>query len=361
MKKLAALLLFLAPAVSEAEKIYFNGTDHKAGYYIVPDDLPEEGRKLWVAVDVHGAGGLRNDKAGPGLAKLLGPEPVIVIVPSFTDGYQAGDGKWAEQLIDNFKTVAENHEVHDRMFIRGHSGGAQFAHRFAFTEPKHVIGVSATSAGSWACAGGYGKISSRAKDIPFAIGCGEKDTALSVSGSAHNRIEWYRLFAEELEKSGFVVCGETWPGVGHGVPAGLYLASLKECFLLATQGIEPTSGKWKGDIGKLASERRREYGGPSAEASNRAATANHAELSAANRQIVSGNTPDVSATLRFLVKHPAPGWAELEQYAALKAHCKRTAEQYLKEKAAGGNPLAGAELENFRKVTKGLNLADQAP
>ena len=256
---MAVALVSQSPTV-DAGNVYFNGTDHKAGYYIVPDSVPDDDTKVWVVVDVHGAGGLRNDRGGPTLAKLLGPEPVIVIVPSFSSGYQAGDGQWAKQLIDNFETVRKSHAVHDRMFIHGHSGGAQFAHRFAFNEPKHVIGVSANSAGSWACDGGYGSISARAKDIPFSISCGEKDTAYSVPGLPHTRIEWYHVFAKELEKKGFVMVGDTWAGVGHGVPEKLYAAQLKECFLLATRGIVPTSGKWKGDVEKLAKARRRDYG-----------------------------------------------------------------------------------------------------
>ena len=166
--------------------------------------------------------------------QLLGPEPLIVIVPSFTDGYQAGDGKWAKQLIENFKEVAKKYQVHDKRFVHGHSGGGQFAHRFAFAEPRYVIGVSAHSSGSWACAGGYGKINKQAKNIPFAISCGKKDTALSTPDSAHTRIAWYKLFEAEMKKEGFDVDGRTWPGVGHGVPLKLMGEQLRECFLKAT-------------------------------------------------------------------------------------------------------------------------------
>jgi poly(3-hydroxybutyrate) depolymerase len=221
-------------AVSLGETVYFNGKDAKAGYYLVPENAPQNATKLWVAVDVHGAGGLRGEDRGKELMQLLGPEPLIVIVPSFTDGYQAGDGKWAKQLIGNFKEVAKNYPVHDKMFVHGHSGGGQFAHRFAFAEPGHVIGVSAHSSGSWACAGGHGKINNRAKNIPFAISCGEKDTALSTPDSAHTRIAWYKLFEAEMKKEGFDVDGRTWPAVGHGVSLKLVGEQVRECFLKAT-------------------------------------------------------------------------------------------------------------------------------
>lgn len=221
-------------AASAAETVYFNGKDAKAGYYLVPGNAPTDGTKMWVAVDVHGAGGLRGEDRGKELMQLLGPEPLIVIVPSFTDGYQAGDGKWAKQLIGHFEEVAKQHQVHDKMFVHGHSGGGQFAHRFAFAEPEHVIGVSAHSSGSWACAGGYGKINKRAKHIPFAISCGEEDSALSTPQSAHTRIAWYRLFEAEMKKEGFEVDGRIWPGVGHGVPLKLMGEQVRTCFLKAT-------------------------------------------------------------------------------------------------------------------------------
>ncbi len=219
-----------------AETVYFKGKDAKAGYYLVPDNMPKDATKVWVAVHVHGAGGLRGENSGKDLAKLLGPEPVIVIVPSFTDGYQAGDGKWAAQLIANFKEVQKKYKVQDKMFIHGHSGGGQFAHRFAFAEPKYVCGVSAHSSGSWACAGGYGKINKSAKKIPFAISCGEADKDLSYPGAPHTRIEWYRLFEKEMKKDGFDVDGRTWPGVGHGVSMKLMGEQVKACFVKATKG-----------------------------------------------------------------------------------------------------------------------------
>jgi len=249
-------LLLCAPQLA-ANTVYFNGKNSKGGYYIVPDKLPEDGTKVWVMVDVHGAGGLRGEGGGHGLAKLVAPELVIVIVPSFSDGYQAGDGKWAKQLVGHFKEVGKSYSIHDKLFVHGHSGGGQFAHRFAFAEPGYVVGISAHSSGSWACDGGYGKISNRAKGIPFTISCGEKDTALSYKDAKHTRLEWYKLFAAELEKKGFVFAGQTWPGVGHGVSLKLYGPQLKECFLLATRGVTPSSGKWKGDVRKIAREAAR--------------------------------------------------------------------------------------------------------
>lgn len=351
------------PQALRSETVYFNGKDFQEGYYLLPEKLPEDGAKLWVVVDVHGAGGLKREGRGPSLASLLAPGPVIVLVPSFTTGYQGGDGKWAEQLLANFEVIQKSHSVHDKMFVHGHSGGGQFAHRFAFEKPDSVVGVSAHSSGSWACSGGYGNISARAKGIPFTISCGENDTAYSVSGYPHTRIEWYRLFADELEKKGFVVAGQTWPGVGHGVSSKLYGPQLKECFLLATRGEIPASEVWKGPIETIAEDARQEHGGStttgSSSMSDRSATLTDADrkiLQAANEQISAGRAPDQEATLRFLVKYPAPAWAEEETLSVLKEHCRKAASAYLEQQDNAGTPLSGEGLEQFRRATEGLGL-----
>ena len=346
-------------AWAEIRTHYFNGSDHREGFYLIPDDLPNDGTKAWVAVDVHGAGGLKGEGGGKWLFDVLEPVPLIVIVPSFTSGYQAGDGEWAQQMIRNFKEVAKKYPVHDKMFLHGHSGGAQFVHRFAFNEPEYVIGVSAHSAGSWACDGGYGEISIGAKGIPFLISCGEKDTQFSVKDYPYTRIEWYKRFAAALEEKGFVVNPNIWPESGHSVNRKLYQDKLKECFLLGTHGMVPGSDGWKGDVEGLASKQRAKLGtfgiarAPFSPPSPRLDV-----LRAANRTIQSGKVPDPSATLRFLAGHPASSWADKEEFAALREHCERVATEYLKQRRESGNPLSGDALDRFRAATAGLTLED---
>lgn len=323
-------LILAFSSLLHAETVYFNGKDFKGGYAVVPDEMPKDGTKMWVIVDAHGAGGLRNEGMGHRLKKALEPAKVIFIVPSFTSGFQGGSGKWADQMIENFKLVQKRYSVHDKMFVHAHSGGGQFAHRFAFTQPKYVVGVSAHSSGSWACSGGYGTISTKAKGIPFAISCGEKDTKLSVASSAHNRITWYKLFNEEMKKKGFVVAGSIWPGAGHGVSTRQYTPQLKECFLLATQGVLPTSDLWSGeDLNKIAQAAQKEYG---------------------------TTAPDISATMRFLAKYPASLWVADEKLTPLKNHCKKSAESYLKEQKKAGTTMSGRALTQFKKATDGLEI-----
>jgi len=238
-------LAWMVPAVGLAqERLYFNGVDWKDGYALVPETPVARGDRYWVAVDVHGAGGLHNERLGVELMEILKPEPVIVIVPSFKDGYQSGSGDFANQLMENLKWVSRRHPVHMRMFIHGHSGGAQFAHRFAFAHPEMVSGVSAHSAGTWATGERFGDINPRARKIPFLISCGEKDTQKAFPESPMTRIEWYHEFVAQMKKQRFAFYATTWPDHGHGVPMSLYAAQLKECFLLATRGGKPVSEGW---------------------------------------------------------------------------------------------------------------------
>jgi hypothetical protein len=103
------------------------------------------------------------------------------------------------------------------MFLYGFSAGAQFVHRFAFNHPELVVGVSAHSAGSWAGVEGWGEINDKAKGIPFALTCGELDTTKAFDGKApYGRLDWMKVFAEDLKKRGFAVRTEVYPGVGHG-------------------------------------------------------------------------------------------------------------------------------------------------
>ncbi len=251
---IAACLSGTLHAALEIETTFFNGKDFKGGQLIVPKLPPEKAdTKRWVVVDICGVGGPKKDWFGRRLLKWLGEDKVIALAPVFTqpDSHLGGGGA-AQELIERFEAIKREHNVHDKMFLYGFSAGAQFAHRFAFKHPELVVGVSAHSAGSWSGVEGWGEINDKAKGIPFALSCGELDTTKAFNGTApYGRLEWMQVFAEDLRKRGFVVGTEVHPNVGHGGSADIHGPLMRECFLLATEGVVPESGKWKGDFERL--------------------------------------------------------------------------------------------------------------
>lgn len=206
-------------------------------YVYLPDQLDPE-KTYQLVVGVHGANG--NGKGAAGMASWAQRGDVIVIGPSFMlkpqgagmTYYQMGNGVHAEKLIKLFKQLSEEYRLRDKMFLHGFSGGSQFVHRFTMENPKYVCGVSAHSGGSWATRN-YGKISRRAKRIPFAISCGEKDTSLSTPDSPLGRLAWYKDFRDEIDSQKFTYIGDTWPDVGHRISHGAWSLAL-QCFQIAT-------------------------------------------------------------------------------------------------------------------------------
>ncbi len=187
-----------------------------------------------LVVGVHGAGGKGNGAAG--MKPWAERGDVVVIGPSFvTQGdrpYQSGDGIHAEKLIGLFETLKKTYKLRDKMFLHGFSGGSQFTHRFTMLNPQVVCGVSSHSGGSWAT-DNYGQMSAKAKEIPFAISCGEKDVAKSFPDAPFNRLEWYHRFEKEMADGKFCYIGGTWPGVGHNISAPAWDLA-KQCFQVAT-------------------------------------------------------------------------------------------------------------------------------
>ncbi len=202
--------------------------------FVYTPDPVVQGTTYQLVVGVHGAGGKGNGAAG--MKDWAKRGDVIVIGPSFvTRGektYQGGDGVHAEKLIGLFKDLKKKYKLRDKIFLHGFSGGSQFVHRFTMGHPEIVCGVSAHSGGTWAT-DGYGNINPSSKKIPFAISCGESDTAKAFPESPFNRLEWYGRFRDAIDKKGFRYIGATWPGVGHSISPGAWDLT-RQCFQLAT-------------------------------------------------------------------------------------------------------------------------------
>lgn len=201
-------------------------------YVYTPNKIDTD-KTYQLVVGVHGYRG--NGKGAGGKSSWAKKFDCIVIGPSFNDGYQGAPARDVKKLLKLVKEIGKKYKIHDKFFIVGHSGGAQFAHRFAMAEPRVLNGCCATSAGSWATEGGiFGSISGSAKKVPFYIGCGDKDTSLSVPNYPYNRLDWYRKFASQLEKRKFKVVKKEFKGKGHGLgAAGVAFAeqAYKECVL----------------------------------------------------------------------------------------------------------------------------------
>lgn len=139
-------------------------------------------------------------------------ERFVLICPTFELGYQTLDGGEDETLIAILDEVRGRYGTPKQAFVGGFSGGAQFAHRFAFARPERVTGVAAHSA-RW-----YDEPPARARGVPFLVTVGLEDAP---------RIEWARWFARRLERAGYEVKLVEIPGVGHALSEPAIQATLK--------------------------------------------------------------------------------------------------------------------------------------
>jgi poly(3-hydroxybutyrate) depolymerase len=161
-------------------------------------------------VFVHGTGG-----SGQIFIKLwrdyADTESFVLVCPTFPLGYQTLDGGEDEKLLAILDEVGQRYSIGTKAFVSGFSGGAQFAHRFAFAHPERTLAVAAHSAG-W-----YDPPPASARGVPFLVTVGLEDT---------KRIEWARWFVRSLEQAGYDVTLVEIPGVGHSLSAQAIEATL---------------------------------------------------------------------------------------------------------------------------------------
>ena len=186
-------------------------------------------KTYWLVVGVHGHRG--NGKGASGLAGWTTKGNVIVVGPSFPDGYQGLAHETDRQLIGIFAELSKRFRLHPKMFVYGFSGGSQFAHRFTLKHPDLVVGCSAHSGGSW-----DDPTAPAAAGVPFAVSCGEGDTGKSMPQSPLGRLDWFKKFAGGLNAGPYTFKARTWPGVGHGRSPGAGQLT-EECFVLSTKGM----------------------------------------------------------------------------------------------------------------------------
>jgi predicted esterase len=316
-------------------------------------------------VGVHGAGKTANGNGAAGLAKWAERGDVIVIGPSFQSQgdrpYQNGDGIHAEKLLKLFKQLGEEYKLKDKMFLHGFSGGSQFTHRFTMYNSNFVCGVSSHSGGSWAT-DGMGTINSKAKDIPFAISCGEKDTAMSFGGAKYNRLDWYKVFRDEIDKKKFCYIGGIWPGVGHSM-CGPAWVNMKQCFQIATglPGESATqevaiSDDWKNLDNLMGHEAvakndDKPRGVPYIDPVKLNKITESAFKTAASETI-----PDAKL-IAFMEKYPPILWQDKPGAKPLLDQCIKAATNW-RDAAKKANKFNSTNQSKFEKFTKGLTIPE---
>lgn len=329
-------------------------------FVYTPDPI-DPAKTYQLVVGVHGAGG-----KGNGAASMKGwaqRGDVIVIGPSFESKgerpYQNGDGIHAEKLIDLFETLKKTYKLRDKMFLHGFSGGCQFAHRFTMLNSKVVCGVSAHSGGTWAT-DNYGVIDTKAKDIPFAISCGEKDTGFAFGGAPYGRLDWYKRFEKEMDDKKFCYIGGTWPDVGHNISPGAWDLA-KQCFQLATglPGESATeevviSDAWK-NLDNLPKKPRSTTPTSKPATSSKVTQAEVDKMvPAAFKKADSEKIPDDSLIV-FMKKYPPAMWKDKPGSEKLLEQCMTAAKAWqaaAKEKNMWNDSLK----QQFSQFTAGLDL-----
>lgn len=171
-------------------------------YLYVPKNYTDD--KDWpLFIGIHGSG-------GSGLEcwnlwqSYADKEGFILLCPSIPGdayGYMQDIGE--QTAWSAIREVKKEYRVRSRMFLTGFSAGAFFIQGFNYHYPQYVSGLSILSSGLYLNPKMFPAL------IPINIVIGEADDPISVETS--------QLFANELEKIGFVVQYERLPGVGHTV------------------------------------------------------------------------------------------------------------------------------------------------
>lgn len=204
---LVAICLLISSRTAFCSKeVVVKDKEGMEAWVYLPTAEPKPGKTYWLVVGVHGLGG--NGKGAMGLSPWA-VDDVIVLGPSFVNGYQSGDGANADKLQELITKIGTKWKLHPKILLHGFSAGAQFTHRFAIRHPELVAVASAHSAGSWS------PPDEKSRSVFFAVSCGENDTQKADPRLELNRLDGLRSFVKSLEEQKVPHEAKTWPGVGH--------------------------------------------------------------------------------------------------------------------------------------------------
>jgi len=127
----------------------------------------------------------------------------IILSPQFHFGYQWLRGR-EDILLKMMMAEVKNEFSIDqqRIYLVGYSGGAQFAHRFAFKHPSSIDGACVMAAGQY----DDPPRSSRAKVVDYFVSVGLDD---------HKRVKYTENFYKALKRKGYKTQFHMAEGVGH--------------------------------------------------------------------------------------------------------------------------------------------------
>ena len=236
---IGALFFVWAGAFAEARQVKEAKCPMGRQYFLFTPDRIVPQQTYWLVVNVHGFGG--SGSASDSVGQWVDQGDCIAISPSFpSPEFPLLGSESDRQLVGCFKQLKEQYKLHAKLFIMGHSGGSQYAHRFMMKYPHLVVGCCATSGGSWATGGGWDDINPAAATIPLAMSCGLLDTEKMAAGAPWGRLEWARRFEAQLKRDNYLYKARYWPNAGHGGdPAGnAQLAA--EAFSLGVSGMLDT-------------------------------------------------------------------------------------------------------------------------
>lgn len=234
--RLLVLSLLCASPLLAKQEICVKGPMGRDYYLYLPDKI-DPAKTYWLVVGVHGYRG--SGRGGSGVADWPDRYDCIAVAPSFPDGFQGLEKQTDTQLLQIFAELQRKYRLHPKLFVTGHSGGSQFAHRFASHHPDQTLACAASSGGTWETGGGYGAFSPAARTIPIAISCGDKDNYISpnMKGVPWGRYDWAKHFEKNLSDGGYFFKAKYWPGAGHG-GYGPGIEQLRsEAFSLGTSGL----------------------------------------------------------------------------------------------------------------------------